>query len=465
MDPFGWRVAVGRRRLADGAGDVPAGPPAHRLDAARLRRRPAALLRRPAVRAVPAGAARHLPGVLPALRGRLPGRRPRLGPRPAGPAGARPGRPTPRDWGPVRALLCRPVAAGRRRLLGPGLGTKWDGVYPLAAFGLLVWLWDAGARRSFGVRWPRAAARSSSTALPAFVLPRAGRRSSSTSPPGPAGCCTPTPTRRRSRTRSTAPTGAATSSTTRTASSPSCGSRCGRCGTTTTTSTSSTPSSSTTPRTPTSPSPQGWLILNRPVGVRRRPRHQARRRRAATRPPGSTCLRQVLLLGTPALWWGGVLALLYAGLRLGRRARLAVRRRGRRRRSPPGCRGSAYDDRPIFSFYAIAIIPFTILAITLLPRQDDRRRRARRTAGGRRGTVVAGAFVVLVMRELRLVLADLHRRAAHPPRVAGPDLVHAAGSDARYDRTIFPIRLRAPAADGDPGRCLSGGVDRSRDPP
>ena len=55
-----------------------------------------------------------------------------------------------------------------------------------------------------------------------------------------------------------------------------------------------------------------------------------------------------------------------------------------------------YDDRPIFSYYAIAILPFTIIAITLLlgtmiggPRASYRRRMW--------GTAVAGAFVVLVM--------------------------------------------------------------------
>ena len=69
MDPFGWRVAVGRRRLADDRGDGPAGPPDDRVDAARRRRRPAAVLRRDAVRALAARAARHLRGVLhPAAR-------------------------------------------------------------------------------------------------------------------------------------------------------------------------------------------------------------------------------------------------------------------------------------------------------------------------------------------------------------------------------------------------------------
>ena len=35
---------------------------------------------------------------------------------------------------------------------GLAIATKWSAIFPLAAFGLLMWFWDAGARRSFGVR-------------------------------------------------------------------------------------------------------------------------------------------------------------------------------------------------------------------------------------------------------------------------------------------------------------------------
>src|SRR5688572_17915775 len=37
---------------------------------------------------------------------------------------------------------------------GLACGTKWSGAYTLAAFGLLAWLWSAGARRAFGERRP-----------------------------------------------------------------------------------------------------------------------------------------------------------------------------------------------------------------------------------------------------------------------------------------------------------------------
>ncbi len=57
--------------------------------------------------------------------------------------------------------------------------------------------------------------------------------------------------------------------------------------------------------------PSGWLLLNRPVGASAdngiKPGDQG-----CTAAANDTCLRQVLLLGTPVLWWGGALALLAA---------------------------------------------------------------------------------------------------------------------------------------------------------
>ena len=56
------------------------------------------------------------------------------------------------SWGP--RLWFRPWLALAGVWFGLAAGTKWSAVYPLAAFGVLVWLWNAGARRSLGVRWP-----------------------------------------------------------------------------------------------------------------------------------------------------------------------------------------------------------------------------------------------------------------------------------------------------------------------
>ncbi|HET9758263.1 MAG TPA: phospholipid carrier-dependent glycosyltransferase, partial [Nocardioidaceae bacterium] len=64
-------------------------------------------------------------------------------------------RTTASDWGPVRAMLWRPWRLGAGVFFGLACATKWNAVYPLAAFGVLVWMWDAGARRVIGVRMPR----------------------------------------------------------------------------------------------------------------------------------------------------------------------------------------------------------------------------------------------------------------------------------------------------------------------
>ena len=125
-------------------------------------------------------------------------------------------------------------------------------------------------------------------------------------------------------------------------------------------------------------------MLNRPVGVDADLGIRARRAglHAAA---DSTCLRQVLLLGTPALWWGGVLALVYAVSGwVGRRDwRYGVAVVGVLATWLPWL---PYDDRPIFSYYAIAMLPFTIMALgaglgTMIgPRRASARRRRSGTA-------------------------------------------------------------------------------------
>ena len=77
--------------------------------------------------------------------------------------------PIPRDgWGPVRPLLFRPWLLLGGVCFGLALGTKWTAIYPMAAFGLLVFVWSGGARKSFGVRWARLRA-VLADGVPAFV--------------------------------------------------------------------------------------------------------------------------------------------------------------------------------------------------------------------------------------------------------------------------------------------------------
>ena len=163
MDPVRLARRPGGRRVPDGPGDDPvgcAGSPARRCSAAS----PGVLLglRRAGVRALAAGAARHLRGLLPALRRALPGPRPRLVP----PARWRDRVPEqiqgPRDWGPVRGAAASDPGCSPRASAGAWpAARKWEAVYPLAAFGVLVWRGAPGPAAPSGCsgRWPLGAGR------------------------------------------------------------------------------------------------------------------------------------------------------------------------------------------------------------------------------------------------------------------------------------------------------------------
>ncbi len=300
--------------------------------------------------------------------------------------------PTADDWGPVRGLRLRPWRLAAGVMFGLAVATKWNALFPIAVFGLLVWAWDAGARRSLGVRrpWLRAAV---VDAVPAFfhlivvallvyVVSWTGwllnaaeyERALSDTQYGAYwgsyleqdahGFVPELLESLRSlwnyhqdvytfHTRGLAGADHVYQS-----------------------------------------DPVGWLLLNRPVGVDAdldiKPGEQG-----CTAVAGSTCLRQVILLGTPVLWWGGIVALLHAVYAwVARRDwRFGIAVVGVAATWLPWLR---YDDRPIFSYYAVAVIPFTVIAVTLM---------LGRLVGGARasyrrrmyGAVAAGTFVVLVM--------------------------------------------------------------------
>lgn len=138
--------------------------------------------------------------------------------------------------------------------------------------------------------------------------------------------------------------------------------------------------------------PLGWPLINRPVGVDAelgiQPGLQGCQAVA-----GSDCLRQIILLGTPLLWWAGAVALLYAVYAW------VVRRDWRYGVPLLGFAASwlpwfGSTDRPIFSYYAVAMIPFAVIAIVLVMGEII-------NAANRRGQIwgvaVCGAFVMLVV--------------------------------------------------------------------
>lgn len=301
-----------------------------------------------------------------------------------------------RSWGPVRGLLFRPWLLAGGVAFGLAVGSKWTALYPLAAFGLLCWLWSAGARRSFGVQWSllRSAFADGIPAfahlvLVAFVVYVATwtgwminahqyEENLSATQYTHYGDDPDWPTRTEADasglgevTQSlrslwyyhqdvyTFHTHFLNDSTHTYASKPS-----------------------------------GWLLLNRPVGVAAdtgiKPGAQG-----CNAPEGSDCLRQVLLLGNPTIWWGGCVALLFALVMWGgaRDWRFGVAVVGVASTWLPWL---MYDDRPIFLFYAVVTLPFLVLAIVLAMGRligASRAPSSRRTAG----VVVSGAFFVLAL--------------------------------------------------------------------
>ncbi|MDX6277145.1 MAG: dolichyl-phosphate-mannose-protein mannosyltransferase [Nocardioidaceae bacterium] len=108
--------------------------------------------------------------------------------------------------------------------------------------------------------------------------------------------------------------------------------------------------------------PVGWLVMERPVAVDAQNGLPAA---SCGVPATSSCMREVLILGNPILWWTGALALLASVV-----AWIATR--DRRWGIPVvGVAVSwlpwfLFDQRPIFSYYAVAFLPFTIIAIALI---------------------------------------------------------------------------------------------------
>ena len=276
------------------------------------------------------------------------------------------------------------------------MGSKWVALYPLAAFGLLAWLWSAGARRSFGLRWATIKAAPIDGAIAFVHLVVVGFLVYVATWTGWLLHAQEYEDH-LSATQYTHYNGGQDWSTRDEPDAEGLGEV-----------TQSLRSLAAYHRDVYhfhahflndsdhiySSKPSGWLLLNRPVGVAADVDIQPGTR-GCDAAPGSDCLEQVLLLGTPVLWWGGCLALLFALVRWvgGRDWRFGVPVIGTAVTWLPWL---LYDDRPIFSFYAILTLPFLVLAVTLTMGVligPDRLPSRRRTTG----VIVAGSFFVLVL--------------------------------------------------------------------
>ncbi|HEY5820975.1 MAG TPA: phospholipid carrier-dependent glycosyltransferase [Propionibacteriaceae bacterium] len=136
--------------------------------------------------------------------------------------------------------------------------------------------------------------------------------------------------------------------------------------------------------------PAGWLVLARPIGIDAVNDIQ----------PGTdgcvgpdNCIRVISGIGTPALWWVAIFALVAALILWvgGRDWRFGIPIVGVLSAWLPWFQ---YDSRPLFFFYAIAIIPFSVMAVALCAG----RLLGDAGSGDRRmlGAIAVGVFVALV---------------------------------------------------------------------
>ncbi|TQF03722.1 phospholipid carrier-dependent glycosyltransferase [Kitasatospora acidiphila] len=106
--------------------------------------------------------------------------------------------------------------------------------------------------------------------------------------------------------------------------------------------------------------PWSWLVLGRPVSF-----YYESPASGQSGCSASKCASEVLAIGTPLLWWAGVAALAYCLYRW------ALRRDWRAGAVLCGLGAGylpwfEYQSRTIFLFYAVAFVPFLVLAVTML---------------------------------------------------------------------------------------------------
>ncbi|MCM2579109.1 dolichyl-phosphate-mannose--protein mannosyltransferase [Streptomyces meridianus] len=276
-------------------------------------------------------------------------------------------------------LGLRPWRLAAGLCLGLACATKWNGLYVLAAFGLLTLAWDIGARRTAGAYRPvRAVARRDM--LPAFLslvpvavityivswagwfATRGGYfRTWAEEGAHRGGAWSWVPGSLRSLWHYQSEV---------------YGFHVGL----------------TSPHTYES-NPWSWMVLGRPVSYF----YESPKPGEDGCPAGTVdkCAREVLAIGTPVLWWAACFAVLYLIYRW------ALRRDWRAGGILCGIAAGwlpwfLYQERTIFLFYAVVFVPFLCLALAMMigamlgPAGVPERRRVA-------GTVGAGVLVLLIV--------------------------------------------------------------------
>ncbi|MEU8588345.1 phospholipid carrier-dependent glycosyltransferase [Streptomyces sp. NPDC048664] len=138
--------------------------------------------------------------------------------------------------------------------------------------------------------------------------------------------------------------------------------------------------------------PWSWIVAGRPVSYYYE--SPAAGSPGCSAAPGQKCASEVLALGTPLLWWAACFALLYVLWRW-------AFRRDWRASAIAGAVAAGYlpwflyQERTIFYFYAVVFVPFLCLAVAMMigailgpPGSDERRRVV--------GAAAAGVLVLLI---------------------------------------------------------------------
>jgi len=249
------------------------------------------------------------------------------------------GRPMQRG-GPRLGVRWWRLAAGG--CLGAACATKWSGVYYIVAFGLLALAWEVGARRTAGVPAPfRAVLRRETASLLAFlvVVPALAYLASW------AGWFLTSGGWDRHFAPGAGPIGAPVAALR---------------GLWHYHAEALHFHAHLTSRHPYQSHPEGWLLLARPVAYFYTS-PKVGELGCASR---NGCSRAVLGIGTPAIWWSSILALVAM-------VWLWVARRDWRAAAVLGCVSAgiapwlATPRRTMFLFYALPTLPFLVLALTL----------------------------------------------------------------------------------------------------
>ncbi|MCH0564282.1 MULTISPECIES: dolichyl-phosphate-mannose--protein mannosyltransferase [unclassified Streptomyces] len=143
--------------------------------------------------------------------------------------------------------------------------------------------------------------------------------------------------------------------------------------------------------------PWSWIVLGRPVSYFYE--SPAPGKDGCPVDAGEKCAREVLAIGTPLLWWAACFALLYVLWRW------AFRRDWRAGAIACGVAAGylpwfLYQDRTIFLFYAVVFVPFLCLAVAMMigaivgpPGTSDTRRVAGAAGAGMLVLLIAWNFV------------------------------------------------------------------------